>query len=163
MIEKPPVNRNNYGGGKGGSGGGYSPGLPVDYLKGGYFDEKGYIHRELLETKAQEIAKRLYECEQRLTTNQFRRFYDYVRALDRKLELMGDFKSIEGDVAKIGAFAAAAVGRGNAPDEFKIFIDNNIEKTIDANSFRKGFLEHLQAVLAFHGYFVEKNKRGSRR
>lgn len=162
MVGQPPVNRSNYGGGRGGSGGGgYSPGLPVEYLRNGYFDEQGYIHRELLEVKAQEVARKLNE--QRLTTNQFRRFYDYARALDRKLNLLGNFKSIEGDVAKIRAFAAAAVGRGNAPDEFKIFIDKNIEITIDDKSFRRGFLEHLQAVLAFHIYFVEKNKRGGRR
>ena len=128
----------------------------VDYLKNGYFDGK-YIRRELLMDKAQQIAKALKGGG--LTTNQFRRFYDYARALERKLDLHnGEFKSIEGDLVKMVSLAAATVARKNAPQLFKEFMQKNIDNVTDGKSFRRGFLEHLQAVLAFHGYF-EKGGR----
>lgn len=123
-----------------------APSLPRNYLEGGYFGADGYIKPELLVDVAQEVARAL----KGLNNTQFRRFYHHIRAVEQKLELLEDWRAVEGDIKKLIAFAAAAKTKNKIPPLFYDFIEKNVQQTNDEKSFRNGFLEHIQAVLAYH-------------
>lgn len=122
------------------------PSLPRNYLEGGYFGADGYIKPELLVDVAQEVARAL----EGLNNTQFRRFYHHIRAVEQRLEVMEDWRAVEGDIKKLIAFAAAAKAKNKIPPVFYNFIEKNVQQTNNEKSFRKGFLEHIQAVLAYH-------------
>lgn len=138
------------------------PQLPRDYLAGGYFDEQGAIRRELLGELAKSVAKILAQGKPELTNGQFRRFYDHARAVEQRLNLLEKTESqawrlVEGDIEKLKAFAAEARAKNKVPVVFYDFIVANVNATRNSKDFRKGFIEHMQAVLAFHAY--EKPRR----
>ncbi len=144
------------------TGGFVPPQLPRDYLAHGYFED-GHIRRELLGDVAQAVAKTLAQARPELTTGQFRRFYDHARFLEQRLSLLEasdsqPWRAIAGDFEKLKAFAAEARAKSKVPVVFYEFIVANVNATQNATDFRKGFIEHMQAVLAFHA--SEKPRRG---
>lgn len=137
--------------------------LPSDYLQGGYFAADGHIRPELLQETAETVAKCLAESGGRnFSTSQFRRFYDHIKAVEQKLNLLqGDYRAVEGDVKMLKAFAADAWAKEKVPEVFRRFIDESVEHVSDKKSFLHGFVQHLQAVLAYYSYY--ENLRGRRR
>lgn len=134
-----------------------TPKLPEGYLSGGYFSEKNYIRRELIGETAQEVAKALAVGRPELTSSQFRRFFDYAKIIEQRLKLLNNWAAVAGDVEKLRAFAAEAKGKRKVPEIFYEFISANVSAITDADSFCKGFIEHMQAVLAYFTY--DKPKR----
>jgi CRISPR/Cas system CSM-associated protein Csm2 small subunit len=55
------------------------------------------------------------------------------------------------EIARLKAFAADRAGRADnaLPSSFKQFIDRNVDAIIDVASFRKGFMPHFEAVVAY--------------
>lgn len=142
----------------------HPPQLPKDYLNNGYLNEKGNIYRKLLGDEAQNVAKTLAAGRPELTNAQFRRFFDHARMIDQRLNLFSSdlnendkWDAVAGELEKLKAFAAEAKAKGKVPPIFYEFITINVNATQKIADFRKGFMEHLQAVLAFHYY--EKPKR----
>ncbi|MFZ5436918.1 MAG: type III-A CRISPR-associated protein Csm2 [Bacillota bacterium] len=125
------------------------PALPRNYLEGGYFAPDGHIKPELLTSVAQLVAQAFGRD---LTNSQFRRFFDHLKAVEQRLDLMNDWRAVEGDVKKLVAFAAEAKAKRKVPSVFYDFIEKNVSHANNEKSFRRGFLEHIQAVLAFHAY-----------
>jgi len=125
-------------------------GWPADYLEDGYFDEKGNVKPDLVDTWAEQVAQILGKSG--ITSHQLRRFFNQLRAIEAKLE-SEDFDAIRSDIHALKRDAAYAVGRGVVKEEFKEFIDRNVELAVlDEDSFRKGFIEHFQSVLAYFTY-----------
>ena len=60
----------------------------------------------------------------------------------------------------IGACAektCTAIGRRVVPEEFQQFINRNVELAVeDEQSFRRGFLQHFESVLAYFVYFFHE-------
>lgn len=140
------------------------PQLPKDYLRSGYLNEKGNIYRELLGEVAQNVAKALAAARPELTNGQFRRFFDHARMIEQRLSMLSSDQSdndkwdtVAGELEKLKAFAAEAKAKSKVPPIFYEFITINVNATQKITDFRKGFMEHMQAVLAFHYY--EKPKR----
>jgi len=123
--------------------------LPRNYLEGGYFAPDGHIKAELLTDVAQQVAQAFGRD---LSNSQFRRFFDHAKAVEQRLDLVNNWRAVEGDVKKLVAFAAEAKAKKKVPSVFFDFIEKNVSHTNDEKSFRRGFLEHIQAVLAFHAY-----------
>lgn len=132
--------------------GGRISGLPEGYLSGCYFDENGVIHEELVSDVADSVAASF----KGLKNHQIRRFYQHVRDASNKLQMTGDWQSVNIDIKKLGAFAAEARGKGKVVESFYQFIVKNLECVKDEKSFTKGFLEHFQAVVA---YFTNYNPK----
>jgi len=126
------------------------PRFPGDYLKGGYFDEEGQVKPAVVDTWAEEVAKVLGRSG--ITSHQLRRFFNQLRAAEAKLDTQS-FSAVRSDILSLKRDAAYAVGRGVVKDNFKQFIDRNVELAVqDEASFRKGFIEHFQSVLAYFTY-----------
>jgi CRISPR type III-A-associated protein Csm2 len=125
-------------------------GWPAGYLEGGYFDEKGNIESAVVDTWAEQVAQILGMSG--IASHQLRRFFNQLRAIEAKLETE-DFDAIRSDIHTLKRDAAYAVGRGVVRGEFKEFIDRNVDLAVrDEKSFRRGFLEHFQSVLAYFTY-----------
>lgn len=128
----------------------YGPQFPEDYLQGGYFDEEGQVKPAVVDAWAERVAKVLGSSG--ITSHQLRRFFNQLRAVEAKLETKS-FNSVKGDIYSLKRDAAYAVGRGVIKENFKEFIDRNVELAVqDEASFRKGFIEHFQSVLAYFTY-----------
>jgi CRISPR-associated protein Csm2 len=131
--------------------------LPENYLSKGYFDEKGHLYVELVTSTAEQVAKAMGNDNPALTNSQLRRFFGHARAADNRLNMDEDFNSVNIDIQKLRPFVAEARGKGKVPKSFYDFIDKNLELVKDLKSFKKGFMEHFQAVVAYFYYHFPKN------
>lgn len=125
--------------------------LPDDYLSRGYFDEKGNLYCELITTTAEKLAEDFGQSRPQLKNHQLRRFYNHIKMAENQLNMLQDFPRIQVKIQKLKPFAAEAAGGESAkvPKIFYDFINKNLDLVKDEKSFREGFLEHFQAVVAY--------------
>ena len=123
--------------------------FPKDYPK--YFtdDEKKHTRVELVTTEAENLAIR-FESE-KLKRHQLRAFYDHAKRQLQRLSYGTPFGEIHAEIGRLKAFAANRSGRADnaLPPSFKEFIDRNVGAVIDEDSFKKGFMPHFEAVVAY--------------
>ncbi len=131
------------------------PGLPHEYLSGGYFNADGYLKSELLVDHAREIARLIGRDPGGIKNAQLRRFYDHVRAADMRMNYDAPFEAVQPSILELSAFVAEAAGKRKVPEGFRHFIDKNLENIWDAKSFRQGFVKHFQAVVGFYSSFYK--------
>jgi len=137
--------------------------LPAGYLEEGYLEKTQknnvVIQEDLLLEHAESIGKSLAQGRgsDTLKYSQLRKFYDYAVNCDNKLKLCNDFELVKRDILKLSEFANYANSRKNIPEVFRMFIQKNIETIKTENDFRKGFLEHFQAVVAYYKYYRPNN------
>lgn len=137
------------------------PQLPDTYLKGGYFDDNGYLKAELVTEHANRVAKTLADAG--VTTGQIRRFFTMARSIEQRLDATGDFAAVVPEVASLQPFAASVIGREQNEqtrrnlEVFRQFIERNSALAQkDEKSFRKGFLPHFQYVVAYFTLYKPK-------
>jgi len=129
--------------------------LGPDYLKDGYFDSGGRPRGEIITTLAFGVARELKQSG--LTTHQIRNFYNKAMFLKRRLDSGQSFEDVKWRLQTLHRDAANAVGKKNAPEKFKQFIDRNAQLAAkDAHSFKDGFIQHFQSVVAFLNYLEER-------
>ena len=125
-----------------------------DYLAEGYFEAKNgkrYLRPEVIDTTAMDVAKVLGT--RGMKSNQLRRFFNKARGIESKLTRDRDFEAIKMDIYGFKRDVAYQVGRKLVPDDFQQFINRNVELAVqDEESFRKGFLQHFESVLAYFVY-----------
>jgi CRISPR-associated protein Csm2 len=118
--------------------------------------EKRYLRPEVLDTLAMDVAKVLGSRGMR--SAQLRRFFSKARGIESKLDRTQDFEGIKADIYGFKRDVAYQVGRKVVPEEFQQFIDRNVELAVeDEKSFRRGFLQHFESVLAYFVYFFREN------
>jgi CRISPR-associated protein Csm2 len=122
-----------------------------------YFNdpERKALDPDLLDSKAAEWAQAFA----RLKTSQMRRFYDDLKAIERKIMTGKDTQSQEANfkrdwpmVVMFKAKAAYAEKRGVSPREFTQFIFDHVASIKDLKDFRS-FLKVFEAVVAFHKFY----------
>jgi CRISPR type III-A-associated protein Csm2 len=127
-------------------------------LREGYFERKGekrYLRPEVLDGLAMDVAKVLGR--QDMKSSQLRRFFNKARGIESKLDREKDFEAIKAGIYGFKRDVAYQVGREVVPEGFKQFIDRNVELAVqDEKSFRDGFLQHFESVLAYFVYFFRK-------
>jgi len=134
--------------------------LPAGYLQSGYFDKDGNVLPDVIQQWPQQLAQTFLRARPKLTSTQLRRFFNRVRAIEQQNL---PFERLREDILSLKPIAAASVGRGTAPDIFKVFIDRNIDLAIDSSeSFSRGFLTHFQSVVAYLKYYENLPRGGSR-
>lgn len=130
-------------------------GWPAGYLEGGYFEKVEDVKRvkpAMVDEWAEAVAQMLESGD--MKAHQLRRFFNKARAIESKLDSGEPFVAVMTDIHTFKRDAAYAVSREVAPKAFKDFIDRNVELAVrDEDSFRKGFIEHFQSVLAFFTYY----------
>lgn len=141
-------------------GGGGSPQLPtpspMQYFKDA---QKRVLDESLVDEKARDWAESFVK----LKSTQMRRFYDDLKAIERKVQLGKDLQeqqaNFERERALIMMFKAKAVyaeKRGVSPRAFTEFIFNHMASIKDLNDFR-AFIKVFEAVVAFHRFFAKDN------
>lgn len=146
------------------SGGQQTYGLPTPKPLNYYSDpDKKRLRPELLDDYAIEkagdfIPHKTKDAKENLKTTQMRRFYDELKAIERKI-MSGDTQTqqanFERDRHLIVMFKAKAVyaeRRGVAPKAFTQFIFDHVASINNLDDF-KGFLKVFEAVVAFHKFF----------
>lgn len=136
-----------------------------DYLKDGYLVEKEVqirgekqlkevVRPEVVDELAINVAKALGNAKPEMKSHQLRRFFNKMRAIEAKLDTVKSFDLVKPDILGFKRDVAYATGREVVPDEFKQFIDRNVELAAQSEeNFRQGFIEHFQSVLAYFVYY----------
>jgi CRISPR type III-A-associated protein Csm2 len=132
-------------------------------LKDGYFDSEGHLRPEVVGHVAQKVAETIRServgGREPMGYGQLRSFWSLTQAIRNKLGLEGSFAEVKADIKQLSAKAAYAVGRGVVPPVFKDFIDRNVELALQSpEAFRKGFVRHFEAVIAFSRYAEYRQK-----
>ena len=138
--------------------------LPANYLqelKKGYFSEKKVIRKEFLITYTNSISLSFVN----MTYTQIRSFFGAVRivesayhyAIERKsggtseeiaeAKLIANIQRLDGIVTY-----ACARDRNAVPENFRIFLQNNIEACKTAKDVLEGLIPHFEAVLGYFRY-----------
>lgn len=123
-------------------------GLPPQYLKNGYFDQKGNQLPEIIIEWPRHIAMELDHA--RMAPAQLRNFFSEARRIEGQLNAGQDFEALRARILQLDAYAANAVKKENAPPLFKQFIEENMKWAAkDKKSFLKGFIPHFESVVAY--------------
>jgi CRISPR type III-A-associated protein Csm2 len=135
--------------------------LPDGYLNSGYFDDKGNVLPEVIQSWPLDLARKFLQSEPKLNTAQLRRFYNKVCDIKQRLDAQQPFDSMKEQIYSFGPLAAASVGRGTAPSLFKEFVDCNIPYAVKSKEhFRRGFATHFQSIVAYVKYLEPKTQGG---
>jgi CRISPR type III-A-associated protein Csm2 len=127
-----------------------SGGLPSGYLVQGYFDEKGNILPQVVKDWAYEIALRLDQEPPGMNASQLRKFFNEARHIQGQMQAGKSFDSLRGRVLKLDAYAADALKKGNVPQLFKRFIEENLKWAVkDRKNYLEGFVPHFESVVAY--------------
>lgn len=122
--------------------------LSNDYLKVGYFDEKGYLRAGIFKEDAKEVANVLAAL--KMTPTSLRAFYNKLKAIESKYNTScNNFDFIKPNLYAFERDVAYQVSRGVVSEEFRKFINKNAELAIKGPKEFKGFLEHFLSVLAY--------------
>lgn len=125
-----------------------SQGLLPDYLKNGYFDEKGNVLPAVIIDWPRRLAQQLDE--QRMAVAQLRNFFAEIRRIESQVEAGTGFDSLKSRILKLDSYAEYAVNKGTAPRLFKQFIEANLKWAVkDRKSFSHGFVNHFESVVAY--------------
>lgn len=119
--------------------------------------EERYLRPKVLDSTAIDVAKALGNAG--MKSAQLRRFFGKARGIEAQLNRNNDFHAIVADIYAFKRDVAYQVGRKIVPEDFKHFIDCNVElAVIDEVSFRRGFLQHFESVLAYYVYYFRDAK-----
>ncbi len=132
-------------------------------LKEGYFNEKGYLRKDLITDIAEKIGENFVQ--KRLSKSQLRNFFNEVKAIDAKIDDNNNFEENLPFILMIKAKASYAYKKGGKnskiPKNFYEFLKSNIElieKKSDYKTF-EGFVNFFEAVVAyFYGHGGENNQ-----
>lgn len=126
-----------------------------EYLSEGYFEQRGdkrYLRPAVLDSLAIDAAKALGNAG--MKSAQLRRFFGKARGIESRLARDNDFEAIKADIYGFKRDVAYQVGRKIVPEAFQQFINRNVElAVVDAESFRTGFLQHFESVVAYFVYY----------
>ncbi len=125
----------------------------ASYLRKGYFlDPKcEQLDPEVLDSLAFEVAKKLANTG--INSHQLRRFFNQVRAVAAR----PSFAAAKADLVALKSVAAYQVGRGLVREDFKQFIDRNVDLAAQRQeNLQHGFVPHFQAVLGFFVYLTRE-------
>jgi len=129
--------------------------LDESYLADGYFVKKGdknILRDEVVDQWAQEVAKVIGNTD--IKAHQLRLFFGKMRALEAKLRGGATFEEIRPAILEFKRDVAYQVGRGVVKEDFKRFIDRNVDIAVQSKeNFEEGFIQHFQSVLAYFVYY----------
>ena len=123
-------------------------------------DSAGNPLPELLDDKARGWAQ---EFGNGLKTSQMRRFFDEVKAIERRLDLAQTAESADAAFAReraglalLKAKSAYAVSREVAPPAFNQFVFDAVASIKTSADFR-AFVKLFEAIVAYHRFLYPKN------
>lgn len=124
-------------------------GLPKGYLAGGYFDENGYLKKEVLIDWPKALIDVFARAPNPLTKTALRRFYNKLKALEHKLNSQNEMKQLLPDIYAFERDAVYAASREVVPEMFIGFMAKNVEQAVISPKHFKAFVEHFQSLIAY--------------
>lgn len=121
--------------------------IPPGYLKKGYFDEEGFLRREIFVAEARDISSLLTARD--TTPTRLRRFYNILAAINYRLQQTKDFRHTLERLAVFSTTVAYAKARLVVPEEFQDFINRNLPLAKESPKSFAGFLEHYKSIIAY--------------
>jgi len=122
-------------------------GLPQSYLDGGYYDDKGYLRKEVIIEWPMAIVDVF--AKQDLSSTALRRFYNKAKGLNNKYQFNPNYRRILPELYAFERDAAYAASRLVVPGVFIGFVVKNIDLATNDEKGFKGFIEHFQSIVAF--------------
>lgn len=119
-----------------------------NYLRNGYYNDKGFLRKEVFVDDAQWIAKKL-AIDDKIKPTNLRKFYNHLKRIERLFRLQGNFSMIESKLYAFQRDAAYAKRRDVAGQLFVDFIEKNIQLAVQNEKNFAGFIEHFQSVIAY--------------
>ena len=111
-----------------------------------YLDQaKQQLNPALLNQDAEKQADALHK---NINSAQIRRFFGEVKNLSLRLEQGRPWTQIEPLFRMLRSKAAYASGTRKVPEEFSVFITDNVDRVKDVQDF-KAFVLYFEAVLGF--------------
>ena len=109
--------------------------------------------KSLVEYSVRDLVKHAEELgpalrQQRLETNQIRKFLDAINQLKAKL-ITSSFSAIEADIILLKPKLAYAATRQNAVEPLKRVMTAAIDKTHDENDFER-LVQLIESIIAYH-------------
>lgn len=136
--------------------GGPVGGLPPDYLKTGYFDDKDQLREGIYKDDAKLVAGIL--ANNKMSANSLRAFYNKLKAIESKYKTSGNnFDLIRPTLFAFERDVAYQVSRQVVPEDFRTFINANAELAAKGPKEFKGFVEHFLSVLAYFKDFSKSS------
>lgn len=131
--------------------------LPEKYLEQGYFSTDYILHDRLIIDDPRRIAATFTDINMELEDkameyNQFRKFYDFIRQIERRLKWGEPWGKARQDVLRLNVHAADSCRRGVAPRVFLEFMEKNVKLASDiqkSEPFLKGFIIHMESIIGF--------------
>lgn len=132
-----------------------------------YFDQKGNIRAELLDTEALDQAEKFVvrffnkkfrkeeiDNKRSLSSAQLRKFFNEFRQLEKKVDMEG-FEKVKPLIKMVKSKASYAANPSNPkiPNAFKKFLLENIDIINKENEFR-AFMLYFESVVGFY-YGIE--------
>jgi CRISPR/Cas system CSM-associated protein Csm2 small subunit len=113
-----------------------------------YLTPQGNTRVDLITIEAEKLALRFEK--DGLRRHQLRAFYDHAKRQFQRLAYVS-FGEVHPEIARLKIFAADRASRSinPLPTSFRIFIDRNVDAVSDEMKFRKGFMPHFEAVVAY--------------
>lgn len=107
------------------------------------------------------LARQLGMAKPGLTSGQLRRFFNHCRQIEHRLQTEREsWEQVSASFQALSSHAQYARSARKIPDEFRRFIDDNVQRVVEARSphdaFLRGFMPHFEALVGFASAYLKK-------
>ena len=107
------------------------------------------------------LTKQLGMAKPGLTSGQLRRFFNHCRQIEHRLKIKRErWEQVAHSFEALSAHAQYARSASKIPEEFRIFIDDNVQRVVEDGSphdaFLRGFMPHFEALVGFASAHLKK-------
>ena len=138
-----------------------TPKLPSVYFSTDGEDRR-YLQGEFVARKTIDpLARQLDMARPGLTSGQLRRFFNHCRQIEHRLQTEREiWEQVSASFQALSYHAQYARSAGKIPEEFRRFIDDNIQRVVEDRSpheaFLHGFMPHFEALVGFASAHLKK-------
>jgi CRISPR type III-A-associated protein Csm2 len=117
-----------------------------------FSDEACHLKPEYVDKWADELAQLFGNpafAKPPLNKHQMRAFFNQTKRLEAIFRLKPDFEDLKNKLLSMKSQAHLRRNRNNIPENFKKFIDMNVEKAVKSEKAFEAFVQHFTAVAAY--------------
>lgn len=118
-------------------------------------EKRRYLQGEFVARKTIDpLARQLGMARPGLTSGQLRRFFNHCRQIEHRLQTEREsWEQVSASFQALSSHAQYARSTGKIPNEFRIFIDDNVQRVVEnrnpCEAFLRGFMPHFEALVGF--------------
>lgn len=117
--------------------------------------QTAFVARKTIDPLARQLGRAI-------TSGQLRRFFNHCRLIEHLLKTDGvNWEQVSARFLILSSHAQYAKSAGKIPEEFRRFIDDNIQRVVEDSSpreaFLHGFMPHFEALVGFSSAHLKKD------